>query len=160
MVGSIRSWRCPIRQTATAKQDGASYSAVAADAVTGRCFDVNYTNALAAGTYTVTIQKFANFAIGSNLSDGFVFDGASFQDFRNGFVDVVGDKRDSHWAFDILGVDTAVVVPSAGVPEPASLGIGVMAMVRRKCSKATLRGVVALSNYQASCRSWFVVYPN
>jgi hypothetical protein len=119
------------------EQDDAHCPAVAGDAVTGRCYDVKYTNDLAAGTYTVTIQQFDNFAVGSHLADGFEFDGVANQNFRNGFVDAAGDKRDSHWAFDILNVDTAVVVPPADVPEPASLvllGIGALAMVRRKRS--------------------------
>ncbi|SDF20132.1 PEP-CTERM protein-sorting domain-containing protein [Massilia sp. PDC64] len=119
------------------EQDDASCSDVAADLMTGRCFDVKYTSALAAGTYTVTVQQFNNFAAGANLADGFRHDGVADQDFRNGFVDAAGDKRDGHWAFDILNVDTAVVPPPAGVPEPASLallGIGVVGLLRRKRS--------------------------
>jgi hypothetical protein len=119
------------------EQDDAGCSNVAADAVTSRCYDVKYTNNLTAGTYTVTVQQFNNFAAGLNLADGFVHDGLADLNFRNGFVDVAGDKRDAHWAFDILNVDTVVVTPPANVPEPAALalvGIGALGLLRRKRS--------------------------
>jgi len=66
------------------EQDDAGCGDVAADLMTGRCYDVRYKNALAAGTYTVTVQQFNNFATGSKLADG--------------FVDSAGDKRDAHCA--------------------------------------------------------------
>lgn len=60
---------------------------------------------LAAGTYTVSVQAFSNFAIGPNLSDGFQNTG-SF----NG--------RTTNWAFDVLNVQAATQI--GAVPEPAT----------------------------------------
>lgn len=107
-------------------QDDGGCSLVAPDPVTGACFDTNFSVELGAGTYTASIQQFDNFSNG-DLSAGFVYDGAQYQNFRDGFVDVTGDKRDSHWAFDILNVAAAEVdpvpPPATDVPEPASLAM-------------------------------------
>jgi len=107
-------------------QDDGGCSLVAADAVTGACFDTNFSVMLGAGTYTASIQQFDNFSRG-DLAAGFVYDGPQYRNFRDGFVDATGDRRDSHWAFDILNVVSAAVDPVPGpgtdVPEPASLAV-------------------------------------
>ena len=68
-------------------------------------------------------MAFSNFAVGPNLSDG--FDGTgSF------------GGRSTHWAFDVLNVNSAVV--PGGVPEPSTwlmmiLGFGAIGgMMRTK----------------------------
>jgi hypothetical protein len=105
-------------------QDDGGCSLVAADSVTGACFDTNFSVELAAGTYTASIQQFDNFSNG-DLSAGFNYDGPQNQHFRDGFVDAAGDRRDGHWAFDILNVVSAAVDPAPGsdVPEPATLTV-------------------------------------
>lgn len=86
---------------------------VPADAVTGQHYDTFlFLPALAAGSYSVSVSVFPNFANGPNLSNG--FQGATT------FTDVTGDPRTSNWAFDILNVNSAVL---QGVPEPASLAL-------------------------------------
>lgn len=109
------------------------------DALTGRCWDTFFSQTLAPGNYTVSVMEFNNFANGPNLSDGFARDGQGnftktlgFCDSDSapnaiGFCDVSltpGGARDNHWAFDILGVDSAVQQPpQVGVPEPSELGL-------------------------------------
>ena len=92
---------------------------VAADSVTGARFDTYLDATLGAGSYTVTVMQFANFANGPNLSDG--FSGSGLTGFNG---------RTNAWAFDVLNVDTAVTPPPTGTPVPdggsgiALLGLG------------------------------------
>lgn len=95
-------------------------SNVPADAVTGAHYDTYLAlNNLAAGSYTVSIQDYANFANGPTLGDG--FSGGALT--GGTYLDATGHNRDSHWAFDVLGVQSAsnpTGTPSP-VPEPSSL---------------------------------------
>ena len=85
---------------------------VAADAVSGRCWDTFLTSVLSPGDYRVSVQVYPNFA-GDNLSDPFA--GATTFDDVSG---TPNNPRSNLWAFDILNVNSAQVVP--GIPEPAS----------------------------------------
>ena len=101
------------------EQDDAGCGKVSADAVTRQCWDINYIIELAAGNYTVSIQQYNNYNAGANLADGFYYQDAQYQNFRNGFVDEMDARRNGSWALDIFNVNTA----AQAVPEPASLGL-------------------------------------
>lgn len=123
-------------------------SNVPADSVTGEHYDTYLQSALAAGTYTVSVMEYDNFANGPNLSNGFERMGqgnftSAFGCSEGKFCDVSGDpagnSRTGNWEFDILGINSASTSgggPSS-VPEPASLGllllgIGGLAAARMK----------------------------
>lgn len=99
-------------------------SAVTADG--GRFYDVCVDlSVAAAGTYTVAIMEFNNFAVGPTLADGFTHSSAptftSGYGCTNGqFCAFGGGNRSNAWAFDILNVERA---DQNGVPEPASLAL-------------------------------------
>ena len=94
-------------------------SNVPADPTTGAHYDTFLMISLPPGTYTVCIMQYNNFAIGPNLSNGFVDTGrGNFTAAASGpsgatgpFWDSTKHQRDSHWAFDILNVNQAQAIP-------------------------------------------------
>src|SRR5205085_5549169 len=91
--------------TLIGQNDDGGCGLVAADPVTGRCWDTYLTiNNLAAGSYFVSIQQYDNFANGPNFSNGYRRDGSP--NFTGGcFRDVSNHCRTDEWAFDILNVN-------------------------------------------------------
>ena len=135
--------------------DDASSSgcSVGTDPVTGFSFDACIDKTLAAGTYTVALTQYKNFALGPNLLNGFERDGEpSFTAGLSGggctngqFCDVsghpTGNNRTSNWALDISNVTLAAVGPVvSSVPEPMSYmllslglaGLGLNQLRRRR----------------------------
>lgn len=123
------------------QQDDGGCALVSKDAATNQCWDTFFTTSLALGDYIATIQQYNNFSNGS-LSDGFAFSGAANANFRNGFVDETGNKRDSRWAFDILGVNSAELPVS--VPEPTTvtlIGLGLLGFAASRRKSANSKNV-------------------
>jgi hypothetical protein len=110
------------------------------DPNTGECWDVFSVQVLPAGNYTVALTQYDNYANGPNLSDGFLeagqgnFTGALAGCSNGSFCDVSGDapfdNRTNEWAFDILGVQTAVPEPTTATL--VALGLGALGMIRRR----------------------------
>jgi len=111
--------------------------------ISGAAFDTFLMLSLGAGNYHVAVMQYRNFAIGPTLAEGFEQSSPTFTSdlgysslncTQTMFCDVSNlnsaANRDSHWAFDILNVDTAVVIPNE-TPLPAALplfatGIGAL----------------------------------
>jgi hypothetical protein len=132
--------------------DGAP-GTVDADPTTGRAFDTYFARSLDAGNYIVAVSQYDNFAVAraslmdsslpvGNLADGFELTGdpfftVAFSDPMSPctqFCDVDGHIRTSAWAFDILNVESASVVPvPAALPLLLSgvVGLGFLGFRRR-----------------------------
>lgn len=98
--------------------------------VTFSAFDAFLVQTLSAGTYTLALTQFDNFAVGPNLSDGFLESGAprftsAFGCSNGAFCDINGFNRTNAWAIDFLNVASATGPgdPSNPIPEPSSLAL-------------------------------------
>lgn len=110
-----------------------------ADPNTGSTWDTCLSSVLSAGAYTVAVSQYDNFANGPNVANGFQRDQGNYTGAFGGcsngsFCDVNGTNRTNFWAYDILNVDQAVIVP---MPEPGILvllGFGLLGfgLSRRK----------------------------
>ena len=119
-------------------QNDDGQSLVPGDAVTGAHYDTYLAvNNLTPGVYTVSVMDYANFAKAPTLGDGFT--GGALTDSSctvapGTYCDATGNPRDSHWAFDILGVESATTPPvTSPVPEPSTialLGTGLAGLVQ------------------------------
>jgi hypothetical protein len=124
-------------------------SSVPADSSTGQHYDTYLAlGGLLAGSYTVSVMQYDNFSRGT-LAAGFVHDGAGNEWFTQGltghttggFYDVAGGSRDSHWAFDILGVQDAVHSNDNNVPDAGStvgllgLALSGLGLIRNRLGK-------------------------
>ncbi len=98
-------------------------------------WDSYFTQVLTAGSYIVSIGQFDNFAVGTNLSQGFIYDsnpnftfdsdyGGATQPLFNGVWDN-NDPRTGNWEFHVLNVNQATT-PTEPIPEPASM-LGILA---------------------------------
>lgn len=123
---------------------------VAASAVTQAEFDTCFESQLDPGNYIVAVQQFDNFSLG-DLSDGFTRAGgpnftARFGCTNGQFCDVAqlvtdenGDpisgtsfSRTNAWAFDIVNVDEATVVPLPPTVWFLATGIGGLVLRSRR----------------------------
>lgn len=131
------------------QNDDGGCSLVAADAVTGACWDTYLTASLSAGNYFVAVMQYDNFANGPNFANGFVRTGqgnftggiSGCNSTQNSFEDVSGNQagcqRTNAWAFDILNVEQAALVPEPATWAMMIAGFGLVGgAMRRRISVA------------------------
>jgi hypothetical protein len=87
-------------------------------------YDSYFTRSLTPGSYIASIVQYSNFAVGTNLSQGFRYD--SNPNFNSGF-----GNRSADWEFHIVNINETTIdieeyFDSEPVPEPASM-LGILA---------------------------------
>jgi len=90
-------------------------------------------SSLAAGDYFFTIASYNNFASGSNISDGFAFDGESPIPIEQWWVEAPGYYHLNFSGVDSVG-EPVPVVPVPGAVLLGMLGLGTAGMKFRKHS--------------------------
>lgn len=105
-------------------------------------YDSGFTLAtLAAGTYWFTVAAYPNFAAGTNISDGFAYDGmtpTAIADWCQPASNNCSNQKGTYWSVWLDGVSSASNPDDPSqVPEPASLalmalGLAGLAGIRRR----------------------------
>jgi len=102
------------------------------DPATQTVYDSGFTlPTLAAGDYFFTVATYNNFANGSNITDGFRFDGQDAIELSDWCQPANDCNEGTYWSVWLDGVDSASN-PNA-VPEPSSialLGLGLLGLAR------------------------------
>lgn len=107
----------------------------ATDAVTGFCWDVQLSAALAVGSYVAVVSQDDNLPLGPGFDDGFSragqgnFTGPNFLGSPASFVLPDLNIRDGHWALDID--IQAIAVPLPGSLSLLALGLALLPRARR-----------------------------
>lgn len=109
------------------------------DAATQTYYDSGFTLAsLAAGSYYFTVAAFANFALGSQFSDGFRYDSEAPIALTSWCQPASHCGMGTYWSVWLDGVTSGEVISS--VPEPATLslvgfGLAGLGLSRRRKAK-------------------------
>jgi len=104
----------------TWQDDGGNVGATLSNGVSYNhgSWDSYYNANISAGTYTVSLSTYYNAPVGSNLSDGFVYDNQNPIAFANWNQPANGIQT-GDYEFHVLNVDTAS--SDHDVPEPATM---------------------------------------
>ncbi|AXT40071.1 PEP-CTERM sorting domain-containing protein [Alteromonas sp. BL110] len=90
---------------------------------------------LAAGDYIFTVATYNNFAQGSVLSDGFLFDSQAPVELADWTQPANGINMGPYWSVWLDGVDAATN-PNVPVPAPSSLLLFALALVMLRLKKS------------------------
>jgi hypothetical protein len=83
---------------------------------------------LDAGTYYFTVATYNNFANGSNIADGFLYDNQAPIALSNWCQPANHCNMGTYWSVWLDGVSSAVNPDNNQVPEPATLGLAALGL--------------------------------
>ncbi|NQY66028.1 MAG: PEP-CTERM sorting domain-containing protein [Alteromonadaceae bacterium] len=90
-----------------------------------------------AGDYTFSVQTYANFNLGNNISDGFIYDNLQAESMTTWVQPSTGVNQGTYWSVWLDGASTGEANVES-VPEPSTLAIfafGIFGFVARRFKK-------------------------